>query len=84
MDNENVENENSNVESKEDKFKRLAGARVNNAISKISLIGNLANPSYSYTPEQADKIISALKSSVTEVEEKLQKTLDRKKKQFEL
>ena len=46
---------------KDNKFRELAKSRVNKAIRSIQLIGNLANKShYSYTPEEADKIISAL------------------------
>ena len=71
-------------ESKEEKFKRLAEKRVNAALQKIGLIGNLANPNYSYSPEQVEKIIVALTANIAEVEEKFQKVLDRNRKKFEL
>ena len=64
-----AENEVDDVvgESKGDKFKRLASKRVVNAIQKIELITNLAAPSYEYTPEQVEKILSALQGSVDKV-----------------
>ncbi len=65
-------------ESKADKFKRLAESRVNNAITKISLIGNLSANSYEYGADQVEKIIGGLKLAVDEVEKKFQKGLNRK------
>lgn len=65
-------------ESKEDKFKRLAESRVNNAIAKIGLIGNLSSSSYGYNADQVEKIIAGLKAAVDEVEKKFQKGLNRK------
>tara|TARA_B100001964_G_scaffold244030_1_gene323945 strand:+ start:1028 stop:1258 length:231 start_codon:yes stop_codon:yes gene_type:complete len=70
-------------ETKEQKFKRLAEARVNNALQKIRLIGNLASPVYSYTPEEIEKIIVALNAGIAEVEEKFQKVLDKQSDKFE-
>lgn len=80
------ENENDQQdESKEDKFRRLAERRVNSALDKIRLIGNLASPQYAYTPEQIEKIIVSLQAAIAEMEEKFQKVLDRKKgRQFSL
>lgn len=43
------------------KFKELGAKRVNAALDKISLIGNLSNKSsYTYTPEQIEVIKNAL------------------------
>lgn len=42
------------------KFVEVAQKRVAKAIQSIRLIGNLASPNYVYTPEQADKIVSAI------------------------
>lgn len=48
-------------------FVRLANARVNKALESIRLIGNLSNRSnYSYTEEDADRIINALRTAVTD------------------
>jgi len=71
-------------ESKEDKFRRLAGMRVNNALQKIRIIGNLAGPGYSYTPEQIEKIIAALNGAIAEVEAKFQKKIEKDKDKFAL
>ena len=80
-----MNNESDKVkETKEQKFKRLAEVRVNNALQKIKLIENLASPSYSYTPEQIEKIITALKASIAEIEQKFQKVLDNQEDRFEL
>jgi len=54
-------------ESKSDKFKRLASKRVTSAISKIDLIGKLSTSAYESTPEEAEKIISALQASVDKI-----------------
>ena len=72
------------VETKEEKFKRLAETRVNKALDKIRLIGNLASPQYVFNPEQIERIITALQTAVSDVEEKFQKPLHRNKKTFEL
>lgn len=67
------------VESKSDKFKRLASKRVKNAIAKVELIANLSASSYEYTPEEVDKIIAGLQGSVDKVKaafskQKIEKT----------
>jgi hypothetical protein len=57
-------------ETKEQRFQRLASKRTQAALQKIRLIGNLTSSSYSYTPDQAAKIIGALRAAVGEVEAK--------------
>jgi len=76
-----MSNENAN-ETKEQKFKRLAEVRINKALDKIRLIGNLASPQYAYTPVDIERIMLALNNSVAEVEEKFKSVLDRKRKKF--
>ena len=71
-------------ETREEKFKRLAEKRVNVALDKIRLIGNLASPQYAFGPEQIERIITALRSAVAEVEEKFQKPLAKKMDKFAL
>jgi len=71
-------------ETKEEKFKRLAEHRVNNALDKIRLIGNLASSQYAFTSDQVDKIVESLKASIADVEDKFHKQLDKKKTKFEL
>ncbi len=61
------------AETPEQKFKRLATARVNNALKKIKLIGNLAAPAYRYGEEEVAKIIQNLKFAVEEVEARFKK-----------
>lgn len=71
------------METKEEKFKRLANTRVNNAIKQLDLIGNLSNSSsYSYSEDDVKKIVNALNQKVKEVNFKFQKVL--KKEKFEL
>ncbi len=57
-------------ETKEQRFQRLATKRTQAALQKIRLLGNLTSSSYSYTPEQAAKILGALRAAVGEVEAK--------------
>lgn len=59
---------NENIDKKE-RFVTIAEKRVNNAIRVIKSIGNLSNKrNYSYDEKQVKKIISALRSTVKEVE----------------
>ncbi len=67
-------------ETPEEKFKRLATARVNNALDKIRLVGNLGGPGYRYTDEQAKVIIDNLKAAVADVEGRLFKTTKKETK----
>ncbi len=79
MSDQEVESAGSPEESKEAKFKRLAEFRVNNALAKIALIGNLSSTSsYEYSAGQVEKILSGLRASVDEVEKKFQKGLNKK------
>ena len=49
-------------ETKEQRFQRLATKRTQAALGKIRLLANLTSSSYAYTPEQAAKIIGALRA----------------------
>jgi hypothetical protein len=71
-------------ETKEDKFKRLAEKRVNGALDKIRIIGNLASPQYAFNSEQIERIISALRTAVSDVEAKFQKPLQKSANKFAL
>ena len=52
-------------ETRSDRFKRLAEARVNKLIAMIRLLGNLSNPViYEYKPEQIAQIFSALQTEL--------------------
>lgn len=53
------------VESKRDKFIRLAETRTNKALEMIRLIGNLSNKTvYDYTDKDVDKIFKALEAEI--------------------
>ena len=60
-------------ETKEQRFQRLATKRTQAALQKIRLLGNLTGSSYAYTPEQAAKVIGALREAVGTVEAKFNK-----------
>lgn len=61
----------SNGESKRDKFKRLAGKRVNKVIEALRIFGNLSNRAiYDYTEEDVDEIFGQLNEVITEVNDK--------------
>jgi hypothetical protein len=56
------------VETKEQKFRRLANMRVPAALKRIRHVANLANKNfYSYTDDQADKVILALREAFSEL-----------------
>lgn len=59
------------LESKPDKFIRLATARTLKAIFYIEKIGNLSSRKGTYTPEQVDKIILAIDTALNKCEQKL-------------
>ena len=71
-------------ETKHDKFKRLASKRVTNAIKKIELIGHLATSAYESTPEEVDKVVSAVQASIDGVKEKFSKTTRTDASKFQL
>ena len=58
------------MESKNDKFKRLANKRVPAAIDKLELVKNLANTNnYDYTKKETDEIIKVLNKSINEIKQ---------------
>ena len=63
------------MENKSEKFKRIAQARTNKAISAIRMLGNLSNKThYEYGADEVKKIFSTLKSEVEDVRALFQKT----------
>jgi hypothetical protein len=49
------------IESKHDKFRRLASNRGNRVLHLLELIGNLSNQAnYEYTQEEARKLFNAI------------------------
>lgn len=72
-----------NNETKEQRFARLATARVNKAIKAIRVVGKLANSNTN--PEYGTKIVAALVAAVDLVEAQFQpKTKDEEKPGFAL
>lgn len=56
-----------------EKFKKLAIARVNKAIKLLRLIGNLSNKShYSYTSKESKRIVDALQTEISIIKSKFQ------------
>jgi len=60
-------------ESKNQKFVRLAQARVSRAVKMIYNIGNLGGSGYESTPEQREKIAQALNGAVENALNRLNK-----------
>jgi tRNA(Met) C34 N-acetyltransferase TmcA len=53
------------METKRQRFVRLANARVNRAIKEIRLVGNLSNRAhYEYSPDDVRKLIKALDEAI--------------------
>ncbi len=60
-------------ESKHDKFKRVAEARINKIIDMIRLLGNCSNTAiYEYTEENIKQIFDAIKSELKTCQNKYQ------------
>ena len=56
------------IETKNDKFKRLATDRVNRAIELIRRVENLSNTNnYDYSDEDTRKIINALEDAIRQL-----------------
>lgn len=73
------------VESKRDKFVRLAEARTNKILDMIQLLGNCANTNaYEYTQQDVDQIFSAIEAEVREAKKKFQKVESSKSSRFSL
>ena len=69
------------AETKEEKFKRLAELRVNAALDKIRLLGQLSNRgNYDYTDEQVEIIFKALNKSLIEAKAKFRESAKDKKR----
>ena len=69
------------MESKREKFVRLAEKRMDAILKGIELMGNLANTNnYEYSTEDLSKIIRALKDSVSDLERKYINASGKKRK----
>ncbi len=57
------------METKREKFVRLAEKRMDSILKGIELMGNLSNANnYEYTQEDLNKIVKTLKSAVADLE----------------
>lgn len=68
----------SKVESKSDKFKRLAEIRTSGALKRIEQLGNLTGSSYEFDPEQAQQILDAMFDAVHDLKRKFEKAKSKK------
>lgn len=56
------------METKKEKFQRLAEARTNRIIEQLDILGNLSNTSnYEYTKEEVQKIFQSIEKAVRRV-----------------
>lgn len=57
------------METKNERFKRLAEKRTRKVLNEIRVLSNLSNKSlYEYTPEQLRKIFGAIRDSLVKAE----------------
>ena len=74
--------ENSEHESKRERFKRLGEYRTNEVLSRLRVLGNCSNKIlYEYTEEDIKKIFSAIEEELQRVKAKFK---DHKKIKFKL
>lgn len=78
LDMEEVEEELSESETKEEKFKRLSAQRVQKAAKYISALGNLANKSsYDYTEQDIEKVFGYLQKQLDDAKAKFEKSVEK-------
>jgi len=57
------------METKKEKFKRLAEKRTKKVLNEIRVLSNLSNKNlYEYTPEQLKKIVGAIRNALATAE----------------
>lgn len=70
------------METRNEKFKRLAEKRTNAVLEQLRILGNLSNKAnYDYSPEEVRKIFSAIDSQLRTVKARFS---DSKKRKFKL
>ena len=75
----------SSRETKEEKFRRLAEARVNKILHLLRLLGNLSwTGTYAYTREQVEQIFTALQSELIKAKLRFLQEQESSKKRFSL
>ena len=72
------------MESKNDRFKRIAEARTNKIIDTMRLLGNCSNKNnYEFTEKEVDKIIKVLEKELRDLKSKFNESL-KKNDKFQL
>ncbi len=73
------------METKREKFVRLAEARTNKIIDMLQLLGNCSNSSaYDFTQQDVEKIFSAIEQEIRESKKKFNKIESKKSSRFTL
>ena len=71
------------METKKEKFVRLAESRTNSIIQKIHLIGNLANRrNYDYTEKEVDEIFKAIENEIKKTKKVFEIEMQKKETSF--
>lgn len=77
--------ESKKLESKRERFVRLAEARTNKIIDMLQLLGNCSNTSvYEYTQKDIDQIFGAIELELREAKKKFSKSESIKSTRFVL
>ena len=80
-----AENATKKKETKEERFKRLAEARVNKILAMIRLLGNLSYRNiYAYTDEQVAQIFDAIQTETQKAKHRILESPEGRKKHFSL
>ena len=73
------------LESKRERFVRLAEARTNKIIDMLQLLGNCSNSSvYDYTQNDVERIFSAIEFEIREAKKKFNRIESKKSTRFKL
>ena len=73
------------LESKRDRFVRLAETRTNKIIDMIYLLGNCSNTSvYDYTQQDVEKIFTAIDAALRDAKKKFSKSEGKSNVRFTL
>lgn len=73
----------ANVETKSDKFRRLAAARGDRVIRELGLLSNLANESnYEYTDQEVQKMFSVIDAELRECKARFSTRTKRRRVEF--
>lgn len=71
------------METKNERFKRLAESRANVIIQKIRLIGNLSNRrNYDYSKKEVDELFRAIESELKKTKKLFEIEMEKKETSF--